>query len=74
MAIDDVGVLEGHDVAVAQSSEHADFAEDGLVIALAGLADKGDFDGNPNTFDGISGFPDLTISALAQLLDQTIFA
>ena len=74
MAINDVGVLEGHNVAVAQSGEHADFAQDGFIVALSGLADKGDFQSDPNAFDGIAGFPDFAITTLAQLLDESIFA
>lgn len=74
VAVDDVGVFDGHYVGVAQLRNQTNFAEQRLAVALAVHPDQRNLQGDPDAFDRISCLPDLGGSTLAEQFCQAVLA
>ena len=66
MAVNNICIFEGHDMRMAKLGDQPDLPEDGFVVSLAEFIGVGDFQGDPNALDGVTGLPDLAIAAFAQ--------
>jgi len=74
LAADNIGVLNRHNVWMAKLCYQADFAEQGLVIPFAVHIGQRYLQGHPDALDGISCFPDLAASPLAEAFCQPVLA
>ena len=66
MAIDYICVFNRHDVRMAKLRNQANLAKQCLVISQAVFINERYFERDPNSFDAVSGFPDLAGSAFAE--------
>lgn len=74
VTVDDVDVLNRHQVRVAQLRQQPNFTEDGFVVTLARPVGQGDFQGDPDALQRVPGLPDLAVAAFAQPLLEPVFA
>jgi len=74
LAADNISVLDGHNVRVAQPRDQPHFPQKGLVVPLAVGARQRNLQSHPNALDAVAGLPDLAASPLAQRLCQPVLA
>lgn len=74
LAADNVGILDRHNVGMAQLCDQADFTNQGLVIPFAVYVGQRYLQCHPDALDSIPGLPDLAASAFAEVFCQPVFA
>ena len=62
---DDVGILDRHNVWMAQLRNQPDFSQQGLVVALAVRVGQRYLEGHPDPLDRVASLPDLATTAFA---------
>jgi len=72
LAADNIGILNRHNVGMAQLSDQADFTQQGLVIPLAVYVGQRYLQGHPDALDSIPCLPDLAASAFAEVFCQPV--
>ena len=74
LAAYNIGILNRHNVGMAQLCDQADFTKQRLVIPFAVYVGQRYLQGHPDALDSIPGLPDLAASTFAEVFCQPVFA